>query len=283
MVDDYSDDRLMAEHASRGHHVWVAEPKDLVLSEGKLFVHVTRYNRQADTVIFAEPSKQPVTAYDFIYYRAMPPVEKDMLHATFLLENINVPFCNHPSAIRNLNEKLHTLRFADDMPPTLITSSPNDIELFAKDHGWPLVIKPLDGFQSKGVAKIESINTLPSLDQLMMVQPYLPSVEIGGSKRVFILSGDFIGAVSFLPDPGDFRTNFGRVPSIAATSLSEREAAICKRVGAHLVNERVKLAALDFIDDYLMEINITCPGGIPQWNEQYGGKLEAVIVDGLVG
>jgi glutathione synthase len=98
---------------------------------------------------------------------------------------------------------------------------------------------------------------------------------------VFILNGKYIGAISFLPEPGDFRTNFGYVPSYAPTTLSLKEEEACCEVGEYLVTQKVSLAALDFIDNFLIEINITCPGGIPEWNKQYGRKLEAIIVDGL--
>ncbi len=282
MMDCYSDDRLMAEHLSRGHDVWASEPIDLVVNEGTLYVHAYRYHRQETSISFIDPAQHRVNDFDFIYFRAMPPVEKDVLLATYLMNDVNIPICNAPAAIRNLNEKLNALQFASFMPPTLISAHPEDILAFAGKVGWPLVLKPLDGFQSKGVLKIDTAEEMPVITQLMMAQPYLKEVEKTGSKRVFILKGKFIGAISFLPDLGDFRTNFGRVPSYAATSLSDSEALACQEIGAHLLKEGVSLAALDFIDNYLLEINITCPGGIPEYDKQYGVKLEAIIVDGLI-
>ena len=282
MMDCYSDDRLMAEHLSRGHDVWASEPIDLILKEGALDVLAYRYHRLEHSVSFIDPTKHPVNDFDLIYFRAMPPVEKDTLLATYLMDKVTTPICNAPSAIRDLNEKLTALLFASYMPPTLISSHPEDILSFAENVGWPLVLKPLDGFQSKGVVKINTANELPELHHLMMAQPYLKDVEITGSKRVFILNGTFIGAISFLPDPGDFRTNFGRVPSYAATVLTSSEAQACEEIGAYLVSKQVSFAALDFIGGYLMEINITCPGGIPEYDKQYGVKLEAVIVDGVI-
>lgn len=282
LKDHFSDDRLMAEHNSRGHKVWISEPSDLVLDNGKLLILAYLYQRLDTTLSFITPKQHIISSFDLIYYRAMPPVEKDMLHATMLLEKESVHFCNHPSAIRNLNEKLYALQFSEFMPPTLITRHLDDIQAFGNFHGWPLIQKPLDLCQSRGVVKIYTANELVPLDRLMMIQPFLKTIETAGSKRVFILKGNVIGGLSFFPNSNDFRTSLWRETRFAATTLTETEANACKKISKNLVKERLQFAAIDFIEGFLMEINITSPGGIPEWNEQYSTRLEQTIVDQLL-
>ena len=59
MMDCYSDDRLMAEHLSRGHDVWASEPIDLILKEGALDVLAYRYHRLEHSVSFIDPTNLP--------------------------------------------------------------------------------------------------------------------------------------------------------------------------------------------------------------------------------
>ncbi|MEK6558176.1 MAG: hypothetical protein AABZ14_07755 [Candidatus Margulisiibacteriota bacterium] len=279
--DDYSDDLLMAEHLRRGHRVLAAEPVDISLQNLEPMVFCHEYHRKKK-VRFKSVGLLSANAMDFIYYRAMPPVEKDVLHATQILDFSTAQFCNAPSAIRNLNEKLMIYHFPDLTPPTLVTSHASDILKFALQHGWPLVVKPLDGYQALGVQKVMSAQGLPEMTRLMMVQPYLQGVESKGSKRVFILRDSALDAITFLPKPGDFRSNYGGVFAREAATLTQKEVQACIRIASFLTGHGVQFSALDFIDGYLMEINITCPGGLPVYYAQHGIRLEERIVETLM-
>lgn len=281
MQDDYSDDLLMAEHLRRGHRVLAAEPTDISLQNLEPVVFCHEYRRKKK-VTFKVAGLFPVNAMDFVYYRAMPPVEKDVLHATQILEFSTAQFCNAPSAIRNLNEKLMIYHFPEFIPPTCVTSHAENIRKFAVTHGWPLVVKPLDSYQAIGVRKVMSDKELCDFARLMMVQPYLQEVETRGSKRVFILRDSVLGAVSFIPEPGDFRSNHLRVFAHEETLLTQREREACSQVSTFLMNQGVQFSALDFIEEKLMEINITSPGGIPQYNSRYRDRLEETIVETLM-
>ena len=67
-----------------------------------------------------------------------------------------------------------------------------------------------------------------------------------------------------------------------AADITTKEKNACTAVGKYLVKQEVRFAALDFIEEYLMEVNITCPGGVTEFNEQYGVKLEERIVSLLM-
>ena len=280
--DVYSDDLLMAEHFQRKHEVLVAEPKDLVMLHNEVFVRCHSYQRLKKSVRFKEKGIVIVKTFDLIYYRAMPPVEKDVFLATLILEKLSVKFCNAPAAIRNLNEKISIFNFKEFILPSLVTGSSKDILNFAKQYKVPLILKPLDSYQAIGIQKVETGEKLPAINRLTMVQPYLKAVETEGSKRVFILKGKVAGAVTFLPRPGDFRTNYLKIYSQTEAVLSKKEQKACALIGVFLVHQKVNFAALDFIGNYLMEINITCPGGIPEYNKAYGVRLEEKIVDELL-
>ncbi|MDD5455683.1 MAG: hypothetical protein PHV30_01475 [Candidatus Margulisbacteria bacterium] len=280
--DIYSDDLLMAEHLKRKHEVLVAEPKDVILLHNEVFVRCHSYQKIKKSVKFKEKGIIIAKTLDFIYYRAMPPVEKDVLLATLILDKLPVKFCNAPEAIRNLNEKLSIFNFKEFLLPTLVTGNSQDILNFAKQYKWPLILKPLDSYQGIGIYKMENKEQLSAINQLTIVQPYLKSVETEGSKRIFVLKGKVAGAVTFLPKPGEFITNYQGIYNQTQVALSKKEQKACEYIGVFLLHQKVNFAALDFIGNYLMEINITCPGGIPEYNKAYGTRLEEKIVDELL-
>jgi glutathione synthase len=50
-----------------------------------------------------------------------------------------------------------------------------------------------------------------------------------------------------------------------------------------MVEQGIHFAGLDFIGEYLTEINITCPTGIVQVSELDGRDLAGEIVDYFIG
>ena len=110
-----------------------------------------------------------------------------------------------------------------------------------------------------------------------MVQKFLSNI-IKGDKRVLVLGGKFIGAVNRIPQKG-FISNFGAGGIGIKAIMSEKEMKIVEKVGPFLLQNQIYFAGLDLIDEYLTEINITCPTGVQQINRLENKKLEKDIVD----
>ncbi len=278
----YTDDILMQEHYNRGHEVYCATPLALNYTD-TLSIHCRKYTPLAELAQFDCAQKFEISSFNYVYLRAMPPVEKDFLAATYLLEKQKVTFCNHPTAIRNFNEKILCVEyFKKYMAPTIITSNKDEIMSFANEYSYPVIIKPLDAYQAHGVTKILNKEDIPKLENLHMVQSYINNVETLGSKRVFVVKDQIIGAISFLPKAGDYITNFWIIHGYANATVTEKEHKICQEIIVFLQNNKVNFAAVDFIDEYLMEVNITSPGGIPEYNIHHHTSLEKVAVDVLM-
>jgi glutathione synthase len=278
----YSDDLLMDAHCNRGDKVFVAEPKHLIYTNNKLILHARSYRNTRKSFVFSSSTKFKLSHFQFIYFRPVPPLANDTLHATYLLDSQPGPFCNHPTSIRDCNEKLLALEFNNFMPPTIISSGKQDFLDFAKKVEYPIIIKPLDGYQSKGIQKINNHSEIPEIKALLMGQAYLKDVEKNGSKRIFLLDGEMIGAVSFFPEKGGFKTNDRLVVESSSTTLNKKELTAIKSIAPILKERQLRFVALDFIDGYLMEINLTSPGGITEYNESYGSNLENSIVEKLM-
>ena len=93
------------------------------------------------------------------------------------------------------------------------------------------------------------------------------------------MDGAFAGAVNRVPQPDDVRSNMVRGGGAEATDLTERERAICERLGPALRTRGLLFAGIDVIDGYLTEINVTSPTGIRIIKQLGGADIAAMIWD----
>ena len=201
--------------------------------------------------------------YDLIFMRKEPPYDLRFHYTTQLLSLSGTLVLNHPSALRDFNEKLIVLPFVRFMPPTLVASDISIINDFVDRHGRA-VIKSLDSFQGRSVQKIEGADTevvgafTDGGKRPVMVQKFLESV-FDGDKRVITLGERVIGAAIRKPKQG-YHANFANSEALK-TGLSEREREIMEELGPWMVSRGIHFAGLDFIGGYLTEININFPTG----------------------
>ena len=219
--------------------------------------------------------------YDLIFMRKEPPYDLAFHYATQLLSLTNTPVVNSPESLRNFNEKLIALPFSAHMPPTLVSASPQLIETFIKEHG-NCVIKSLDSFQGKSVRLVEPGQDEPVQNfteggrSPVMVQKFLERVY-EGDKRVIMLGERVLGAAMRKPRSG-YHANFASSDALE-TRLTPREQKIVDEVGPWMVKQGIHFSGLDFIGEYLTEINITCPTGIIQISKLDQTDLPRQIVD----
>jgi glutathione synthase len=112
------------------------------------------------------------------------------------------------------------------------------------------------------------------------VQTFVPQVA-NGDKRVFFVDGEPIGRMNRVPPTGEWRANIHLGAKPAPFELSDRDNEIVAGVVQLLKGYDLPIACIDIIGDYLTEINVTSPSGIPEINSIYGKGHEARIVDYL--
>jgi glutathione synthase len=210
--------------------------------------------------------------------------------ATHLLEHVSrrVLVVNDPKEVRNAPEKLLVTHYPELMPPTLITSDRDEIRAFRQEHG-DIIVKPLYGNGGAGVFRIraddENLVSLLELYERMyrepiMIQRYLPEIR-KGDKRIILIEGEPVGAVSRVPSEGEARANLHVGGRAQKTVLTEREREICARIGPDLRATGQIFVGIDVIGDYLTEINVTSPTGIHEINRLDGVKIEATLWDAI--
>jgi glutathione synthase len=291
---------LMAACQTEGIEVWVCEPTDLGVFGGRLVARARRIclrprHRGADHrwVVEAcwydelERATLDVGATcELVWLRIDPPVDARYLHTTYLLDlaaAAGVRVVNNPAGVRSLHEKLLALQLPELCPATAVTSSASEVEAFVAAHGTA-VVKPVDGFAGTDVWLLETGRCCRALAESattggrhVIVQEYLPAVA-DGNKRLFLVDGTLVGAVHRLPSDDDFRIG----PPVAAATIDGADRRIAEALAPRLVAHGIAIAGLDVIGGRLIEVNVTCPGGMHKADALLGTDLSGVIVRRLL-
>ena len=230
--------------------------------------------------------------FDLVMFRPDPPVDIDYINATYVFDFVTKPdVINSPRAIRDFNEKLHSIYFKDLMSENIVTASLNDIEQFLAQHK-KIVLKPLNRCFGSGVMYLYEgdpntrtiINTMTNNETtLVMVQKFLAGVS-GGDKRVLTLGDRVLKyCVKKLPGKDDFKFNTHNDNFITDAVLSEEEMCNFTQVAQKLNSLGLPMAGLDVIDGKIIEVNVTSPCYfIKEINGLYGVELEKEICDFLL-
>jgi glutathione synthase len=225
---------------------------------------------------------------DVVFVRKDPPFDAQYLHLTQLLDlaSKSTLIVNSPQGLRDANEKLFALQFAQYTPRTLVTSSPTRIQEFLREIGGEGVLKPLDGAGGFGVVLLRrddpNLRALIDLEtqegrQPALLQEYLPAVK-GGDKRVLVLDGKILGAIRRVPHGNDIRANIHVGGTVEPAELNDVEQDLVSAVGGLLRSRGLWFAGLDLIGERLIEINVTSPTGIQQLAKHLGRPVEQEVI-----
>jgi glutathione synthase len=292
-IDGDSTFALALEAQARGHGLFHYLTEDLALRDGRVTARARplQVRREAGNHFsFGAPETLDLAGLDVVLMRQDPPFDMAYITATHILEHIHPQtlVVNDPVSVRNAPEKLFVTHFEGVMPPTLITSSREEINAFRAEHK-DIIVKPLYGNGGAGVFHIrpddENLNSLLEMfDDLyrepIIIQRYLPEVRLG-DKRIILVDGEAVGAINRVPAEGEARSNMhvgGRAEKIG---LTPRERDICAAIGPSLREQGLIFVGIDVIGDYLTEINVTSPTGIQEIDRFDGVNLSALIWDAI--
>ncbi len=283
---------VAAEAQRRGHSIHIATLDDLYAknSQARARWQELFYAPETARPPHAGSSEDaPLADFDIIVMRKDPPVDEAYLAACFLLEGAGTPVVNSPSGLRLYNEKISHLSWGDHAPPTLVSRNPADITAFVTSQPEGAVCKPLNLYSGKGVLRLNTndhdlARTIATAthdgQNFVVVQRYLPAVS-EGDKRIYLVEGEAIGWMNRRPKPGEWRANIHLGATPEPVALSERDHDIINTVAIGLRPYDVPLACIDIIGDYLTEVNVTSPSGLPEINHVTGHALEGKLVDFL--
>jgi glutathione synthase len=284
---------LALEAQARGHALFHYLPSDLAFRDGRLYARTRSLEvrrEKGNHFTFGTAESIDLSTMDVVLMRQDPPFDMAYITSTHLLEHIHprTLVVNDPIQVRNAPEKLFVTHFEGLLPPTLITSSREEIDNFRHEHK-DIIVKPLYGNGGADVFHItpgdENLGALIEMftqkyREPIIIQRYLPEVR-QGDKRIILVDGVAAGGVSRIPVAGDARANFHAGGTAGKTTLTNREREICEAIGPALVERGLVFVGIDVIGDYLTEINVTSPTGIQEINALDGIQIERLLWDAI--
>ena len=273
---------LATEAQKRGYKVYYFRPEDLSFLNGKVIAfckHIKINNNKKNFYSILKTINFNLEKSNVILIRNDPPFNSRYLYTTFLLDHISrkVKIINHPFAVRNVSEKMFSINFMKYMPPTLISENQKEIKKFFKKQK-SVVVKPIDGFSGNNVILLKSFNAgkigkLLKKNNHLFFQKFLPEVS-RGDKRVFIIKGKIVGAISRVPKKGSILSNMSKGAHAKLTKLTNKERRASRAIGKLLVKNKIYFAGIDFIQEKLIgDINVTSPTGLAAYRDLSGINL----------
>ncbi len=284
---------LALEAQKRGFGLYHYLPNRLSFRNGRVIAkaHPLEVRREAGNhFTFGEAQEIDLALMDVVLMRQDPPFDMAYITATHILEHIadETLVVNNPVSVRNAPEKLFVTHFDGVMPPTLITSDPDEIKAFRVEHS-DIIIKPLYGNGGAGVFHLpptdENLGSLVEMftqnfREPMIVQKYVPAVR-EGDKRIILIDGEVAGAINRVPAAGESRSNMHVGGRPEKSTLTTREEEICEAIGPVLKKRGLIFVGIDVIGGFLTEINVTSPTGLQEINRFDDTCLEAKIWDAI--
>ena len=273
---------LASEAQKRGYKIYYFEPENLSFLNGKVLAfckHIKINENKKKFYSLLKTVKFNLEKSKTILIRNDPPFDNRYLYTTFLLNYISnkVKIINHPFAVRNISEKLFSINLMRYMPPTLISENISEIKSFFKKHK-AIVAKPINGFSGNNVILMKTFNSskirkLIKTNNNLFFQKFLPGVS-KGDKRVFIIKGKIVGAISRIPKKGSILSNMSKGAKAKLTKLTRKEVNVSKVIGKLLVKNNIYFAGIDFVQEKLIgDINVTSPTGLAAYKDLSGINL----------
>ena len=263
---------LMLAAQARGWTLLYLEMGDLWLRDGAAYGRARPVKVRDDNDRWhelGEPQVLPLGDLDAILMRKDPPFDLQYVAATYILEraeDAGALVVNKPRALRDANEKAFIAWFPQCTPPTLITSSVDELRAFHAELR-DIVVKPLDGMGGMSIFRVSGSDanasviyeTLTANGRYCMAQQYLPAIA-QGDKRILMIDGEPVPqCLARIPREGELRGNLAAGGRGETRPLTDRDRWIAAEVGPKLREMGLLFVGLDVIGEHLTEINVTSP------------------------
>lgn len=281
---------MIKEFLERGNQVFITTISNFSLKQDVAYTKCFETFTDKNNIFYKDIKiEKEINDFDLVMFRPDPPVDIDYINATYIFDLVTKPrVINSPQAIRDFNEKLHSVYFKELMTDNIVTASLEEIEAFLAKYKQ-IVLKPLNRCFGSGVMYLYEgdpntrtiINTMTNNETtLVMVQEFIPAVK-QGDKRVLTLGNKVLKyCIKKLPTNDDFKFNTHNDNFITSAELTDVEFEHFTKVAEKLNSMGIQMAGLDVIDGRIIEVNVTSPCYfIKEINGLYKTNLEHEICD----
>ena len=262
---------LANEIQQKNYDIFYYSPKDLSVINSKVFakgffIDINYKKKKFFKII--KNQKLNLAKCKCILIRQDPPFNLEYISTTYILDTIKtkVKIINDPSSIRNVSEKLYSVKYKKFMPPSIFSQNLNEIRKFFKIHK-NVILKPINGYSGNDIHLLKKFNSMLIQKFIkkhghIMCQKFLPKIS-KGDKRVFLIDGKVVGAISRVPKKGSFLSNMSKGAKPVSAKLTKLEKKVSILVAKDLKKQNIFFAGIDFIDQKLNgDINVTSPTGL---------------------
>jgi glutathione synthase len=265
--------RLMAAHRRRGDDVAWVTCDDILIRGRTLLLGGTRIGPK-----------------DVVWLRLDPSVSVRWYETLRALCHVDARIINPPEAVLTVHDKRAALAFSPRCSWSVFSAAQLTATIGEMRHLQmdTAVLKPPSLFGSKGVRFLPvadaaaihaAFDDLIGLFGYVIVEPYLgpgnnlPPTDI----RVLMTGQRVLGVIErIIPPGGDELQDVQR-----GGPLTPTQSRVVAEVQAFVKVRGIVVAGLDFIGDILTEINVSCPGAIPEVNMFCHIQAEDMILDDL--
>jgi glutathione synthase len=262
---------LAHEIQKKNYKIFYYEPKNLSIVNSKViakgfFIKFDYEKKNFYRIL--KKQKLDLEKCKFLLIRQDPPFNLEYISTTYILDAIKnkIKIINNPTSIRNVSEKLYSVKYQKFMPSTIFTRDISEIKKIFKTYK-KVILKPINSYSGNDIHLLDKfnfklINNFIKKHDHIMCQKYLHKIS-KGDKRVFLINGKVTGAISRIPKKGSFLSNMSKGAKPINIKLSKTENKISKLIGEDLKKEKIFFAGIDFIDQKLNgDINVTSPTGL---------------------
>ena len=273
---------FLANEIQSKYKIFYYDPKDLSIINSKViakgfFIKFDYNNKKFFKIL--KKQQLNLELCKFILIRQDPPFNLEYISTTYILDQIKhkVKIINDPTSIRNVSEKLYSAKYQKFMPETIFSQNLDEIKSFFKKNK-KVIVKPIHSYSGNDILLMNSfnskiINKFIKKHDHIMCQKFLPKIS-KGDKRVFIINGKVVGAISRVPKKGSFLSNMSKGAVPINIKLTKLELKISKLISKDLKKENIFFAGIDFIDQKLNgDINVTSPTGLKSLYDLSGINL----------
>ena len=273
---------FLANEIQSKYKIFYYDPKDLSIINSKViakgfFIKFDYNNKKFFKIIKNQKLNLEICKY--ILIRQDPPFNLEYISTTYILDQIKhkVKIINDPTSIRNVSEKLYSAKYQKFMPDTIFSQNLDEIKSFFK-RNKKVIVKPIHSYSGNDILlmnsfNLKTINNFIKKHDHIMCQKFLPKIS-KGDKRVFIINGKVVGAISRVPKKGSFLSNMSKGAVPINIKLTKSELKISKLISKDLKKENIFFAGIDFIDQKLNgDINVTSPTGLKSYYDLSGINL----------
>lgn len=226
---------------------------------------------------------------DLVWLRFDPSVSVRYYETLRALCHVDARMVNHPAAVLTVHDKRAALDLCPR--PTYSLFDPEQLAVATTEMRalgvTTVVLKPPSLFASKGVRYVPigdsarlraGFADLVELFGYVIAEPYLgpgdgkPPID----TRVLLTCHRVIGVIERVIPPGG-----GLHDVTKGRPFSPAQERLVEAAMDYMRGQDIFLAGLDFLGDHLTELNVSCPGAIPEVNLFCGIRAEDEIVADL--